>query len=773
MRLPTVPGLRTAALLTLLAAVSYLPQPGAALPRSSYYFRDLSVTFYPLRHFAARELSQGRLPVWNPYAFEGTFALPYFHVLDLLHVAFPGPVAFSFLLALQFPLAALFAFALLRDLGAGREGAFLAGAVYALGGLAQSSTNLYVFLQALALAPLIVLTLRRAAASGGRAIVGAAAALALGLTTLAVEFVGQAVLLGALLGLVEYSPFRAAARIACALVLGVGLAGIAVLPLLGLLPETVRGAGLDPSVALGYATPPVAVLQILVPNLFGDSTDPVRAFWGAHFFPRLPYFVSLYLGPLVLALALVGLAGLAPRPRVVVVTLALLGLWFSLGEVGGLAPRVLALFPFVRYPSKAHLLPYLSAAVLAGLGLDRLAGGKSWAGLGRASALVAAVVVLPMSVLVFAPEAVRRFADIKPADFVGVRLAVLNSAAIAVILAALAGGLSAAVQRRLVAPSRAALVLVLAVVADLARAHAGLNPQVPASFFDLVPELQAERLDDLQGGRVFSYPIDTSPAFQRYLRGRPPNLALAAFFVNRQLTAPFLNVVDGISAPDDKDLTSFTPRPPELAPEDYRPQNFVRMLPWMRNSAVNRVLAVDELHHEELRLRARVPAGPPGLFVHVFELENPGPYVYLACAVRPLLPQAEAASAALRPGFDLAREVALEGPASASCTQASVERELFLPAERAYRTRADGPGLLVERENFARGWRAWVDGKATPVLRANGKHRAVPVPAGPHEVRLRYEAPGLRAGIALTLASLSIAMVVVLRARPRRPGNAE
>ncbi len=762
--------LRTAGLLSLLALVSFLPQPGAALPRSSYFFRDLSVAFFPVRHFAARELANGRLPVWNPLAFEGTFALPYFHFLDLLQVPFPGPVAFSFLLALQFPLAAMAAFALLRDLGAGREGAFLAGAVYALGGLAQSSTNLYVFLQALALAPLVVLTLRRAGSGGGRATAAAAATLALGLTTLAVEFVGQAVLLGVLLALVERPRPAVGGRLAAALLLGVGLAGVAVLPLLGLLPETVRGTGLDRSNALGFATPPIALLQLLVPNLFGDSADPVRVFWGSHFFPKLPYFLSLYLGPLVLALAVVGLWGLPRRPRVVVVALALLGLWFSLGEAGGLAPRVLALAPFIRYPSKAHLLPYLVATILAGLGVDRLARGEGWDRLVRAGALLAAGVLVPMSILLLAPEAVRAFAAIRPANFPSVRLAVLQSGIFAIVLALVAAFLGYAVGRGRVAAPRAVIVLVIAVVADLARAHAGLNPRAPASFFDLVPELRAERLHDLGGHRVFSYPIDTSPTFQRYLAGRPADPALSAFFLNRQLVAPYLNLLDGISAPDDKDLTSFTPRPPELGIEDYRPESVARILPWMRNSAVARVLSLEELRHPDLHLRARVPAGPPGMFIHVFELARPAPFSYLACSTRVARSREEAAALVYRPDFDLGKDVVLERPQPASCSGGSVNAQSFLPAERHYLTRGDGPGLLVERENFARGWKAEVDGQEAPVLRANGKHRAVPVPAGEHQVVLRYEAPGLRAGFSLSLVSLAVTAALVLW--PRRLGDA-
>ena len=53
-------------------------------------------------------------------------------------------------------------------------------------------------------------------------------------------------------------------------------------------------------------------------------------------------------------------------------------------------------------------------------------------------------------------------------------------------------------------------------VADLARAGAGLNRQ-ETSFFDPLPEIAALRLDDLDGGRVFSYGLDHSPAFREVL----------------------------------------------------------------------------------------------------------------------------------------------------------------------------------------------------------------------------------------------------------------
>ena len=106
-----------------------------ACPLRTYYFRDFTATFYPLRLFAARELREGGFPFWNPFVFEGSFQLPVLYPPDLLHALWPSPVFVSWLLTLHLPLAALAAYWLARELGVSREGAFVGGALYALGGL--------------------------------------------------------------------------------------------------------------------------------------------------------------------------------------------------------------------------------------------------------------------------------------------------------------------------------------------------------------------------------------------------------------------------------------------------------------------------------------------------------------------------------------------------------------------------------------------------------------------------------------------------------------
>jgi len=114
------------------------------------------------------------------------------------------------------------------------------------------------------------------------------------------------------------------------------------------------------------------------------------------------------------------------------------------------------------------------------------------------------------------------------------------------------------------------------------------------------------------------------------------------------------------------------------------------------------------------------------------------------------------------PGFRPGADVALTAGPAANCRTGTARRVFSTSGTERYVVDADGAGYLVVRESFARGWRASVDGTGAPVLRANGKHRAVPVPPGRHEVDLRYVPPGLGWGLALFLLSVGVVVGVWL-----------
>jgi len=764
----------------LLVPTALLPDLAAALPLRTYFFRDFTVTFLPLRLFAARELREGRFALWNPWVFEGSFQLPALYPPDLLHALWPSPVFVSWLLTLHLPMAALAAYWLARELGASRPGAFQSGAVFALGGFALSCLNLYVFLQALALAPFVAGLLRRAALRGGRHVPAAALVLAVAASTVAIEFVAQAVLLGSALGLVASPRGQCLGRLLAAIALGVGLAGLPVALVAGLLPETVRGAGLATDVVLGNAVHPVSLLQALLPNLFGVPQAPAEAWWGGRFFSKgLPYFLSLYFGPLTLALAAVGAFALPRRPRFVVIGLATVGLWYALGERGGLAPLVakLPLASSFRFPAKALLLPHCAVALASGFGVDRLrAASRAWVPFAGLAGGAAAVALAVAAVLKAAPRGLVGWTGVLESFWPRLVEVARRDAALVLLLALVVAAVAWAVRRGVLRPGPAAALVVALAVLDLARAGSGLNRQVHPSFFDLLPEMAALPLRDREGGRVFSYGLDRSPAFRGFLARGGPELTLSGLYLHRQLLGPYTNMLDDIPAPEATDLTAFSPRPRELGPELYDPEAAARLLPWLRNAGVSRVLSLDPLSHPDLVPLGTVAPGPPGLSIHLYGLDSPWPRAHVACRA---VAEPDPARALARPyaaGFDPRLDVALEpGGAEtlgATCKQGRARRTAARPGRETFEVTADATGYLVVRDSYARGWRASVDGVPAPILRANGKHRALAVPAGRHEVVMWYEPPGLWIGVGLTsLAALASAAAWLLAGMPRREGR--
>jgi hypothetical protein len=92
-----------------------------------------------------------------------------------------------------------------------------------------------------------------------------------------------------------------------------------------------------------------------------------------------------------------------------------------------------------------------------------------------------------------------------------------------------------------------------------------------------------------------------------------------------------------------------------------------------------------------------------------------------------------------------------------------------------YRVVSEQASFLIASEPYDPGWRAYVDGKSVPLLRADGILRAVLVPSGTHEVELRYEPVSMRLGIAISIATALLwilALMVALKCH-RRSGPSD
>jgi hypothetical protein len=730
----------------LLLAATLLPFLRGLLAGHCFYFRDLSLQFFPLRRFVVEGLRAGELRFWNPYVHEGVpLALPPIaYPLDLLQALVPHEAGFSLLLALHVPLAALAFFALGRSLGISRVAAAVGGIVYALGGFCLSTLNLYVYVQAVAWAPLVVRGLLNAAEGGRREVAGAAVLVAAMLSTTAVEIVGQTLVIA--LVLAAGSRGRPG-RLAAAILLGGALAGAVVLPVSALVADSARASGFPTEVVLAHSVHPIAFLQVVIAGLFGDPYDLAERWWGMNFFPRgFPYFLSLYLGPAALSLAAVGLIARAPRSRRLAL-LAVLAAFVCLGRWAGLEPLVEAvpLLRKLRFPSKAFFTIHFAVALLAALGLSALARvreGRAW----KACAALALgtgtlVAALPASALLWPPLAGYLLGGFFPPEypwplrFERARF-VAADAAVAGGLAMVAGLVALATLAGRLRPERAALALCILAAVDLLRAGAGLNPMVSPAFYrpseesaGLVEEVRRE------GGRVFTFDPTYSAAYFRGRAARRERHEAWTFAILQETFTPDFNVPVRIPTAYSLDRTMLVPVERVLDPAEAGVRSFPALVDRLRASGVAHVVSLDPIEHPDLELRAVLsPERMAPLAAHVYRLRGGRPLASLASDDP--TPAAEAGRL----------EVIAQAPG---------RFELLVRAVR--------PSLLTLREAFAPGWRATLDEGAATVVRAEGRYLGIEVAPGEHRVRLRYRPPSWVAG--LWLSGLS-GLIVLWLGRP-------
>ncbi len=100
-----------------------------------------------------------------------------------------------------------------------------------------------------------------------------------------------------------------------------------------------------------------------------------------------------------------------------------------------------------------------------------------------------------------------------------------------------------------------------------------------------------------------------------------------------------------------------------------------------------------------------------------------------------------------------------------------VERLAYDPKEGLIRLRTESAGarVLVVSENYQSNWSVWVDGEEAEMVRVYYVWKGVALPAGEHEVELRYFSPVLAWARGVGLVGLIVVVVVVVGAwRQRR-----
>mgnify|MGYP005848410573 CR=1 FL=1 len=171
------------------------------------------------------------------------------------------------------------------------------------------------------------------------------------------------------------------------------------------------------------------------------------------------------------------------------------------------------------------------------------------------------------------------------------------------------------------------------------------------------------------------------------------------------------------------------------------------------------LLASDRLTDSRFTERARDEIS------RLLEAKSVGQRVFLASASRTLPKQSSALYMMAKDMVDPRQIVYLEeappdapqgggSPAGAARIAAQSETSLTVAVE------AQRAAFLVLADPYYPGWRATVDGRPAPLYRADYLFRAVPVPAGKHEVTFAFAPESVRLGFGISGVTLALLLVI-------------
>lgn len=748
-----------------------------------YAFRKFAADFHHLT---------GHFPQWNPYIYGG---MPFlqnvtngdtFYWTAWLRLVMPVGSAMALGFMIHIALAGLFAYLLLRAFRLSWAAAFVGGLAYMWSGQIVSLVSpghdgkMYVS----AITPLALMFLYKAVtrddwkhyvffgASIGAALLSPQQQLvyymlmAAGFFWLYLNFFSGEKPAGA-------PWWKSALLFAMALLIGVCVDAVQLLPWRENIPFTGRAAAGSSSsgwdFATSYSMPPEEIINVLWPRFSGN----IETYWG-----RNPIKLhSEYLGVAVLMLATLGL-GLKERRRLAwfFTFLAVYALLFGFG---GHTPfyyipyYVLPGIKLTRAPSMIFFLICLSAAVLAGFGVERLVRpGKA-----REAAVSPRPLYWWLGVLV-----------------VGVLLAFAG--AFRTVMYALADPMRAGVIDQTYGTFAADTVRVLVLGALTAGIILlGRRRRWPGELLGLA-----------LGAVVF---LDLWSIERLYIRWSPPERVTFAadqvvqtlqqdttHFRVVELANPYLmnnylmtHRVRQTLGYQGTELHRYD----ELMGGKGSWTNVVQFNPSVYRLITARYLLLSQAIQPLPAFLTPVGAGPltahDGSPVYVYRIETADPYAYLVpAAVRVPEEQILPTLTDPRSSFDPRRLLLLppDAPAGQELSAVkSVPPAIATPVavsephagllKMSLGAPAPAGSYLFVSENWYPAWHARVDGKDAPVLRAQFTLMGVPLPAGAREVELWVDDAAYRLGKIVSLLALAGVIVVVaygLIAARRQPARA-
>jgi Bacterial membrane protein YfhO len=780
-----------------LVAVSVIAAVGDLLSADRIpAYRDLLVFVVPFKHFLATHLHRFEPPLWNPWLNMGTPFLASLHsaVFYPLSVSLflPFPLGFNVFLVAHFVVAAAGLWLLSRERGLSPASCAVGALVFALGGCLVSLVNLTSLLQAVVWMPWVLLLWTRLLRAPGYG------NFALTTIVLAILVLGGApeIVLMVLTVLAAWTVFaspasaarrlRHLAMLTAVVVATLGLVAFQLLPTAEYVRQSDRNGPLPFTEVATWSMQPISLVQLLLPHVApaGASIEAGRRMLET----AEPLIHSIYLGliPLCLAVATVG-PGEARFWRIV----AIVGLVLALGSATPVLRALYEALPLLvgrfRYPEKFYCVVHFVAAILAAEGAERcVAGDRRVEAVSKTTAIALLVVASGVVALRWSsPAAYLQVVAAMTGSFAPMTRYVplaedlAARATVAVVLLGSFWGILAL--RRYGTISRVTLGWAIAafVAVDLVTVAHGMNPTV--AWSDLYGRRPIFDVDQLRSRRerVFLYQTVSAPYPGQTPRPIPglehqlqfPQSAKTVDEAAANLwQAMFSNVpiVAGVGtlSGDDDGITRRSDIELREALSDVSQDAAVKLL---RTFGVAGLAGTTPLTASSVELERR--ERDPMLFV--YRVRDPVPAAYLASRLVTASREREALNRIIGADFTPGADVVVEElPASVGATAGgeggAVRVETWSDRRIVLEATARRPSLLVVNDAYFDGWRARVDDREAPVVRANFLARGIAVDSGTHRVELRYRPASLRVGTAISLLT-AFALATAATASAMRP----
>ncbi len=717
---------------------------------------------YPFRLFAAEYFKQhGSIPQWIPYLFGG---MPFaanptfgdtFYPGFLLRLLLPVDLGMTLGMMVHIALAGVFTYLFLRQLRLDWTPAFVGGAAYLFTGMVVSLVTAghdgKIIVSSLL--PLALLALHRGVTTGRwRPYLGFGAVVGLSLLSPHVQLTYYLLMAAGFfwLFLVFLSGDRPAAHRwwASGLLFGAGLGvgfaldAIQLIPFAQYIGFSPRGATGSTSSGWEYATlfsmPPEELLNVVWPSFSGM----IENYWGRNGLK----LHSEYLGVAVLMLASFAFRA-KPWRRLAwfFVFLAAYGTLFAFGGHTPFYRLPYALLPGIKLTRGAGMIFFLvsfSAAVLAAFGTQAIVNRDQRPPLGRALGWLAVLGVAALLALAGGWKGLMlSFASPEPASRIDANYATFTFDAVrAVLVAALAAGLIWARRTARLVEGPWGIALGLLVLLDLwsvERRQIRFSPPARELF---APD-----------GIVRAVHADSTTLFR--ILGLAP---AAGYFQDNYLGIHHLRSVLGYQGTE-------IHRYDELLGGKNEWRNALNPNVW-RLLAVKYVVVSNPVNHPDLEAVGEGPLQTyEGQQAYLYRYRGSQPYARLvAGAVK--VPDDQALAVITDPRFDPRRVLLVAPDAPVGATSVPALPDTVPLAVRAVEVRpgafrfelarpAPLESYLFVSENYYPGWRARVDGRAAPVVRAQLSLMAIPVPRGARQIELAFTSPRYQWGRAISITT--------------------